>query len=232
MKVAIIQSNYLPWKGYFDIIHDVDLFIFHDDLQYTKQDWRNRNQIKTPKSKKWITIPVGRKAEHLMIEAVEPTSTDWQKEHWNTIKVNYGQSPGFQLFSDFFSDFYLKQRWSNLSKLNQYLIREISKFLGSDTSFINSGPLKLRGARTDKVINLLKEVKATQYVSGPTARGYIEQDKFDKAGIELLFKNYEGYPHYPQFGDKFDHAVSIIDLLFQNGLDTPYFIWGWRANPK
>ena len=170
MKVAIIQSNYLPWKGYFDIIHDVDLFVFHDDLQYTKQDWRNRNQIKTANAKKWITIPVGRKAERSKIEDVEPSSTEWQKEHWRMIQANYERAPGFHRFADFFEDFYLKRTWDNLSKLNQYLIQEISHQLGIEIPFINSGPLNLSGMRTDKVINILQAVNATQYLSGPTAK--------------------------------------------------------------
>jgi hypothetical protein len=228
MKVAIIQSNYLPWKGYFDIINDVDLFVFHDDLKYTKQDWRNRNQLQGPSGKFWITIPVGNKAEKLDIEEVRLASHAWQKKHWNLVRETYSRAPFFKYYADFFEAFYLANTWSSLSELNQYLTVEISNLLKIKTRFVNSGPFKLPGARTDKVINILKAVKASVYLSGPTAKNYIEGEKFAQAGINLVFKDYDNYPEYSQFGSAFDHHVSIMDLLFHTGPDAPYYIWGWR----
>jgi hypothetical protein len=227
-KVAIIQSNYLPWKGYFDIIHDVDLFVFHDDLKYTKQDWRNRNQLKNGDTKLWITLPVGAKAERLNIDQVTLSSADWQTNHWNLIKQTYGKAAFFTHYADFFEEVYLRRKWNFLSELNQYLIKAICGLLDVKTPFINSGDLNLPGNRTDKVINIVKAVGGTSYLSGPTAMNYIEKEKFESAGIELVFKSYEGYPEYPQNGFPFDHQVAIVDILFHTGPKAHHYIWGWR----
>lgn len=227
-KVAIIQSNYIPWKGYFDIIHDVDTFIFYDDLQFTKNDWRNRNKIKTPRGAEWISIPVGTDLRRLICE-VELKDPSWQQKHWNMLCLNYRKAPHFKEFRTFLENVFLGRVWTNLSELNQYLIRTIAQeFLGIQTEMIDSRAFDLEGQRLDRLLDLLRKAGADSYVSGPAASSYIEPEKFEAAGIELIYKSYEGYPRYPQLHGAFEHGVSVIDLLLNVGRDAPRYIWGWR----
>jgi hypothetical protein len=227
-KVAIIQSNYIPWKGYFDIIHDVDLFIFYDDVQYTKNDWRNRNKIKTSQGLCWLTIPVGSREDRLIYE-VEIEEVSWTRKHWETIKQSYAKAPYFKKYQGFFEYVYLNAKWTNLSELNQFLIKTISQdFLGMKTNFGDSREYHPGGRKLERLIDLLLKVEAKLYVSGPSAKGYIEENRFKEVGIELVFKDYSGYPEYPQLFPPFEHAVSILDVLFNCGPAAPDFIWGWR----
>jgi hypothetical protein len=228
-KAAIIQSNYIPWKGYFDVIHDVDLFIFLDDVQYTVRDWRNRNKIKTAQGLRWLTVPVGVDRNRLIHE-VEIADDGWNKIHWETLKQNYSKTPYFKLYREFFEQVYLGAKWVNLSELNQYLIKMISRdFLGIKTEFIDSRELHATGSKQDRLIDLLLKSGADYYLSGPAARDYIDEKGFAEAGIELQYKDYSGYPEYPQLYPPFEHGVTILDLLFNCGSSSAEFIWGWRG---
>src|SRR5574337_559225 len=228
MKVAVIQSNYVPWKGYFDIIHEVDVFVFHDDLQYTKNDWRNRNKIKSTVGPIWFTIPVGT-SEHRLICDVEIRDPSWQRKHWNLLRANYANAPHFATYREFLADIYLARKWDKLSVLNQHLIKTISReILGIRTEFRDSRELGPEGAKLERLIDMLKKAGATSYLSGPAAKDYILPERFAAAGIELRWQDYSGYPEYPQQFPPFAHSVSILDLLLNVGADAPWYIWGWR----
>lgn len=227
-KVVVIQSNYIPWKGYFDIIHEADVFFFYDDVQYTKNDWRNRNKIKTPGGTKWLTVPVGFNLGDL-ISDIKLEDNDWQKKHWMTLEQFYSQAPHFDLYCEFFKEVYLEMKWDKLSDLNQFLIKTISqRFLGMDTEFRDSRELNPIGKKADRVMDLLKKAGADIYISGPSAKNYIAEDTFKEARIKLEYKDYSGYPEYSQFHPPFNHYVTILDLLFHTGPEAPYYIWGWR----
>lgn len=229
-KVAIIQSNYIPWKGYFDIINDADLFIFLDDVQYTKNDWRNRNKIKTPQGLKWLTIPVGSKLNRLICE-VEIKDNSWQKEHWMKIEENYKNAKYFELYRGFFEEIYLTKTWINLSELNQYIIKKISlDILGITTEFINSNDLPQDGKKQDKVLSLIHAIDGDVYISGPAAKNYNKDELFEEQGVKLIYKDYANYPEYEQFYMPFEHGVTILDLIFHKGPEAPFYIWGWRKN--
>jgi len=224
VKVAILQSNYIPWKGYFDIIQNVDLFIFHDDIQYTKSDWRNRNKIKSAGGLKWITIPCGTD-EHRLICDVKLPDTNWQEKHWNMIKSHYRKSTFYSYYYDFFDEVYTKIRWKYLFEINQYIIKKIStEIFGLKTKFDDSRNYNLKNSKAERVIELLEKVNATSYLSGPSAKSYLNNSLFLKKGINLEWMNYNGYPEYPQFYPPFAHHVSIIDLLFHTGPNAKYFI--------
>ena len=228
-KVAIIQSNYIPWKGYFDIINDSDIFIFLDDVQYTKNDWRNRNKIKTSNGASWLTIPAGSNLNRLINE-VEFNNNKWQKEHWNKIEINYKDAIHFETYRGLFEDIYLNKEWTNLSMMNQYIIRTIAKeILGIKTTFMNSSELDQTGKKQEKVISLINSVNGKRYISGPAAKNYNDDQLFSEHGIELIYKDYSNYPEYEQFHSPFEHGVSILDLIFHKGPDAPYYIWGWRG---
>jgi hypothetical protein len=226
--VVVLQSNYIPWKGYFDLIHDADLFIFYDDLQYTKNDWRNRNKIKTPKGAEWITIPVGTDAHRLICE-VEIKDTTWQAKHWKSIQQHYGKCPYFALYRPFFEDVYLARKWANLSAMNQHLIRAISKdLLNLPTEFRDSREYGLTGQKLERLLELVTKSGADRYMSGPAAKDYIDASRFAAVGIELMWKDYSDYPEYSQRFPPFEHGVSILDLLFNVGPYAHWYIWGWR----
>jgi hypothetical protein len=227
-KVVILQSNYIPWKGYFDLLNDADVFIFYDDVQYTKNDWRNRNKIMTPNGPRWLTIPTGIDAHRLVCD-VTLNDPSWQAKHWDTIRQNYMRAPHFKHYRPFFEDIYRGKEWATLSELNQHLIKSIARdLLGAQTEFDDSRNYQLSGQRLERLLDLVKQADATQYISGPAAKSYIDDAEFARIGVELAWKDYAGYPEYPQGPLPFEHGVSILDVLFNVGPAAPEVIWGWR----
>lgn len=231
MIVAIDQPNYIPWKGYFDLIHDVDLFVFYNDVQYTTRDWRNRNKIITPNGEKWLSIPTGSNRDRLICE-VKLEDKTWQRKHYETIEFAYSKAPFYKKYKRFFEEIYLGKTWDYLFELDQYLIEHVSKdILGIKTKFVDSRDYPKTGAKHAKLLSLLDSIGGVDiYESGPTAKDYIIPSDYQNKGIELVWKNYSGYPEYPQMSEQFNHQVSIIDLIFNVGEDAPYYIWGWREN--
>jgi hypothetical protein len=226
--VVIIQSNYLPWKGYFDLIHDADLFIFHDCVQFTKQDWRTRNRIKMRDGLHWISVPV-HAAKDARICDVTLAGDDWAGKHLRTLHHAYGKAPHWRELESYLAELY-GRTWASLSELNQTLIGRIARdWLGIDTELVDSRQFQAVGAKTERVIDLLVKAGATRYISGPAARAYLEPARFAEADIELVYKDYSGYPEYPQPHPPFDHAVTILDVLACVGRDASKFIWGWRS---
>jgi uncharacterized protein Usg len=229
-KVAINQSNYIPWKGFFDLIHDVDVFLFYDDVQYTVRDWRNRNRVKTAQGTIWLTVPVGNDRNRRICDVTIPDDA-WQRKHWMTIQHAYSRAPHFNRFREFFRWVYLDNRWISLSALNQNLITTIAKeWLDIRTEFIHAPVLGAEFRKQDRILKLLETAGADIYISGPAARAYLDEEEFRQAGIELIWKDYGAYPEYPQLHPPFEHAVSIIDLLVHTGPDAPYYVWKWRED--
>ena len=222
----MLQSNYIPWKGYFDIIHDVDLFIFYDEVQYTKNDWRNRNKIYTKDGLHWITVPVlGSITESIDQARIVPDR--WQEKHFNTLVTVYSKAPYFEKYRGFLEYVYLETHWEMLYQLNRYLIMEIARnFLGIQTVFASSRDYSSEGTGHQKLLNLLKAAGAEYYVSGPAAKDYIIAEDYEKAGIALHWKDYSKYKPYPQLHEPFESKVSVLDLLFNTGDDAPGYIWG------
>lgn len=230
-KVAILQSNYLPWKGYFDIINMADVFVFHDDLQYTQQDWRNRNRIKTPGGARWLTVPCGSQKGHTIAEVTLHDHT-WQDDHWRRISANYRRAPFFDRYAGFFEDVYLNRQWGNLCELNHFLIRHLCRdFLHIETAFDDSRHYRLTSRKAARVLELLEQVGATEYISGPAAQSYLDEADFAKRGIHLTWMDYSGYPEYPQLHPPFDHHVSIIDLLFNVGAEATRYMKSFNPRP-
>jgi hypothetical protein len=227
-RLVVLQSSYIPWKGYFDLIHDADLFVFYDEVQFTKNDWRNRNRIKTPQGSQWLSVPVGDKIGRKICE-VEISSSNWQSKHLASLKLNYCKSPFFEMYSFLLDDLYLKKKWTSLSQLNQCTTRIIADVLGIKTELIDSHAFNSSGDKLDKLLSLIKQVGADVYISGPSAKAYIDEERFKQEGIKLIWKDYSGYPEYPQRFPPFEHAVTVLDLLFNVGPEAPRHIWGWRT---
>ncbi len=232
MKLAVLQSNYIPWKGYFDIIHDVDLFLFYDEVQYTKNDWRNRNRIQTQHGPQWLTVPVSAGLD-TRIDQAKIVPDRWQMKHYQAILTSYAKAPYFKQYREFLEFVYLDSEWQLLSELNQFLICRIAgDFLRIPTHFGDSRDYPSAGSGHEKLFSLVRSAGASSYLSGPAAKEYIRTEDYEQAGIQLQWKDYSGYPDYPQLFQPFERAVSIWDLLLNTGPDAPWFIWGWREAPQ
>jgi len=223
-KVAILQSNYIPWKGYFDIIGAVDQFIIYDEVQFTKNDWRNRNRIKTKNGIQWITIPVRQMKLSQRISETEISDKAWRKKNWQTLITNYGKAPNFHTYAGQFENFYKTFEGSRLSDINLTLIKMICEMLGIDTVISNSANFELVGNPTERLVNLCKQVHADVYFSGPAAKNYLCEDFFTQAGIKVEWMEYDHYPEYSQLYPPFEHRVSIVDLLFNEGENSVHYI--------
>lgn len=224
MVTSVIQSNYLPWRGYFDIIGMSDIFVFYDDVQYTKNDWRNRNIVKTNNGNLWLTVPCGDNIKRLIYE-VKILNNNWQKKHYQSIIQNYARAKHFDYLKNFLKYVYLEKQWTHLSELNQYLIEKISTdYLGFNCKFYRSNDFSINGDKNERLVELLFKVGATEYISGPSAKDYIDFNKFEQAGIKIKWMNYSGYKEYPQQFPPFDPNVSILDLLLNCGPDSKKYL--------
>lgn len=223
-KIAIVQSNYIPWKGYFDMIAAVEEFVLYDDMQYTRRDWRNRNQIKTPQGLQWLTVPVKVKGKyHQTIFETEIEGSEWALVHWKSLQQNYRRSPHFEEISEWLEPLYLG-KYTRLSELNRAFLEGVCAYLGITTIISNSSDYTLSDGKTERLADLCVQAGATEYISGPAARDYVETQVFSDRGIQLSWFDYTGYPEYPQLWGDFSHYVTILDLLFNCGKATPDFM--------
>lgn len=228
--ILIDQSNYIPWKGYFDMINMVDEFMLYDDMQYTRRDWRNRNKIKTPQGLYWLTIPVKVKGKFFQkIKDTYISDSKWAQEHWKVINYNYSRAPYFGAYKKIFEKLYLGSKTTRLSEINSGFIEAICKLLGIKTKITSSSDYNVIEGKTERLVDLCQQAKATEYLSGPSARDYIRSDLFKKAGIKLTYMDYSGYPEYPQFYPPFEHGVSILDLIFHTGPDATKYMKSFKV---
>lgn len=215
-KVAILQSNYIPWKGYFDLIASVDEFILYDDMQFTKNDWRNRNKIKTPKGLEWLTIPVGSDISRKINEVALPNNA-WQIKHLKSFEINYGRAPYFDEVMSLLKPVYLNQNIKMLSAFNRALIECVCTYLGIKTKISYSWDYTLGDGKTERLVSLCQQANAQIYVSGPAAKDYLDESLFNEKMIQVEWFDYAGYHAYPQLWGDFEHGVSVLDLLFNCG---------------
>lgn len=224
-KVAILQSNYIPWKGYFDLIAAVDEFILYDDMQFTKRDWRNRNQIKTPQGVQWLTVPVNVKGKyHQTIRETVIEGHDWTQTHWKTLVLNYSRTPYFKEIATWLEPLYLNQLNTSLSELNRQFIEAICHYLNIKTKITNSWDYVLTEGKTERLANLCTQAGGTEYISGPSAKNYIDEDVFTEQGIKLSWFDYSDYTEYPQLWHDFTHGVTVLDLLFNCGKSSHQYM--------
>jgi len=224
-RVAILQSSYIPWKGYFDLMGQVDEFILYDDAQFTKRDWRNRNQIKTKDGVLWLTIPVHVKGLFTQaIKDVEISDASWGDKHFKTIAAAYARAPYFREYRDMLEELYRGSRSLRLSEANRRFIDAFAGLLGIRTKVSWSMDYFLPEGRVERLVALCQQAGATAYLSGPAAKDYIDPALFADAGIDLSYMDYGGYPEYPQLYPPFTHHVSVIDLIFSVGSAAPEYL--------
>lgn len=229
MKVAVNQSNYIPWRGYFDIIASVDLFVFYDDLQYTKGDWRNRNRIKTAQGAQWLTVPVVyKRLDKLICETEICNDADWRRDHLNQWNLHYSNAP-------FFDDALgiLDQLGRNedltISQLNIRLIRAVCAYLGIETPMVMSSEFNLSGSKTARLVDLLRKIGCSSYLSGPNGDNYLDKEMFRENGLHLYYKTYD-YEPYPQLWGPFEGAVTVLDLIANCGPHSAELIHSLTPN--
>jgi hypothetical protein len=232
MNCVILQPSYIPWRGYFHQIYKADVFVFYDDVQYDKHGWRNRNRVKTPNGPQWLTIPVLTKGllsnvtpiNEIMMNPVQ----DWRQKHRTTLQQAYAKAPYYKMYAPLLDEIYAYGQDAQTGLLADFTIAStmgLARAIGiENTRFLRSSSLRADGAKTDRLLYILRSVGATHYISGPSARGYLEEDKLAAAGISLEYINYH-YPIYEQLYPPFDPQVSILDLLFMKGPQSPDYIW-------
>lgn len=229
MKCVILQPSYIPWRGYFHQIEKADVFVFYDDVQYDKHGWRNRNRIKTHQGTKWLTIPVlagDAPIEHTPINQVLIDQRQpWNRKHWMTLEQSYGKAPYFHQTMTLLEEHY-RQPPALLADFTIELTIVLARQLGIEhTRFMRSSQIGASGAKTERLIQILTYLGADQYISGPSAKNYIDETQFASAGIALEYMEYN-YPEYAQLYPPYDPQVSILDVMFMTGPDALSYIVG------
>jgi len=228
-KIIITQSNYIPWKGYFTSMKEATHLVLYDDMQYTKRDWRNRNKIITQKGPTWLSIPVNVKGKyHQKINEAKVNDIEWSSKHWSVIKQNYKKAPCFDTYGKVFEDIYLNKlkNLHFLSDINRTILQSCVELLDIDITIVDSREFDLQGGKTEKLVNICKELNAESYFTGPAAKAYMSEELFENEGIKVKYYDLQGFPEYQQLWDGFDHFVSIVDMFMNLGKDTiKYFNW-------
>ena len=225
-KALILQSNYIPWKGYFHAINEVDVFVMYDDVQYTKNDWRNRNLIKSKTGLQWLTIPVETKHRSLQkINQAQIVPNNWALKHLSSIKHNYTKASCFKEYISFFEDLYHHCNYKYLIDVNRYFLTSICELLDIKTPIVQSSDYNLKSTnKTERIVEMCSKLNVTDYYSGPAAKAYIETDLFIDANIGLHYFDYANFPTYQQLYLPFLHEVSVIDVILNTGSDAKKYI--------
>jgi hypothetical protein len=223
--VAIVQSSYIPWKGYFDLMHSADLFVLYDDVQYTRRDWRNRNRIKTKDGVQWLTVPVETKGHYqTRIRDIRVSDPGWGARHLARLRHAYARAPFLAAYAGVLEELYLGTATSYLSEINRRFLAALAELLGIATPLAWSDDYRLVEGRSERLLDLCRQAGARRYLSGPSARAYLDEAIFAREGIEVVYADYAGYPEYPQLFPPFDHHVSVLDLLLNVGPEAPRYM--------
>jgi WbqC-like protein family len=227
-RVAILQSNYLPWRGYFDILGAVDDFVIYDVVQFTKNDWRNRNRIKTRNGPVWLTIPVQSSGKFgQTIATTRVADPAWADRHWRSLAQAYARAPFFAQYEAAIGATYQRCRViDELSRINLEFITLVAGLMGLTTPLHDAADLPMLGDRTGRLVSICGALGATEYLSGPSAREYLDLAQFTAAGIAVSFADYSGYQPYPQGPGPFASSVTALDLLCHTGPEAGRHLLG------
>lgn len=217
MIITIHQPNYLPWLGFFYKLSLADVLVFLDNVQFTKNGYQNRTEIKTSQGKQWLTVPVLTKGKpQQLTNAVEiDNKIDWRKNHWKTIVQNYSKSPHFALIAPLLEEAYAKE-WCRLVDLNEKLIQGVCKILGLELRFVKASELNVPGTGSALLLNICQVLKADTYISGPSGKDYLDVNAFNANNVKLDFSAFK-CPPYPQMWGNFIPNLSVIDLIANGG---------------
>lgn len=216
--VAIVQSSYIPWRGYFGLIQAADEFVLLDEVQYTRRDWRNRNRIKTPQGARWLTIPVKSKGRYLQkISETRASDPGWAEKHWRTIRACYGRAAHFERYRRTFEELFMGCEEVFLSRINRRFLEAMCRILAIRTPLTDSADYELTSGKSERLVEICRQAGATDYLSGPAARDYLDEGMFAEAGVRVHWADYSGYGAYRQLHPPFDPALSIVDLILNEG---------------
>ncbi len=217
MIVAAHQPNFLPYFGYFHKISHCDVFVFLDDVQYTRHGFTNRNRIRTPSGQMWLTVPVETEGDlHITIKDLRIINDGvWQLEHTKALRRNYNRTKYFEEFESLLELLYTTHQ-SYLSEMNIHTIRKICSILDIDVKFVKSSELSVSGKKTDLLVSICEEVGGNVYLSGVSGKKYIDVDTFKDWDIEIRYNMFT-HPVYEQAFSGFVKDLSIIDYLFNTG---------------
>jgi len=225
VRICIIQSCYIPWKGFFDLIGRCDEYVMFDSAQYVKRHWHNRNRIKTANGVEWLTIPVSTKGKFAQpIEHVD-IEKPWADKHWHALELAYRRAPFFEQLAPTAKGWYERaEKETRLTAVNEIFLREISALLGLDTRITRDAIYPASGVKTERLLAIARAAGAKHYVSGPSARDYLDEAQLASADIATEWMSYDGYAEYPQPNGKFEHAVTVLDLLFNAGPAARHYL--------
>jgi hypothetical protein len=225
LRICIIQSCYIPWKGFFDLIGRCDEYVIFDSAQYVKRHWHNRNRIKTANGVEWLTIPVVTKGR--FDQAIDEVMIEkpWADKHWRALELAYGRAPFFKQFAPTVKAWYESaEKLARLSDVNALFLISIAGLLGLGTRIVSDAAYPVQGDKTERLLAICQAARADRYLSGPSAKSYFDESLFASAGITPEWMSYDGYPEYPQLHGDFEHAVSVLDLLFNTGPEAARLI--------
>jgi len=225
MTALITQSNYIPWKGYFDNIALADVFVIYDDMQYTKRDWRSRNKVKSDAGLKWLSIPVEVKGKfHQKINETKVSDKGWNKSHLNTILNYYRTAPCFKENKEWLEALFMNCDSLWLTEINRYFIEQIMMYLDVQCEIKDSREFTLVEGKTEKLVSICEQVNASNYITGLAAKDYMNENLFTERGINVHYSDYSGYEEYPQLNPPFEHGVTILDLILNVGKKTRNYL--------
>ena len=231
MIVAIHQPQYLPWLGYFDKMRRADVFCYLNDVQYKKNEWQNRNRIKTAQGWQWLTVPVCYHFPEKINEVKINNTTGWQKKHLQALVTNYSRAPFYKTYSAIFEDAFARD-WEFLSELNMHLLAYLREALAIQTKpTVISSDLELREEPTDRLIDICKVVGADTYLAGQGGSEYMDLERFENNGIKVIFQDFK-HPVYAQLFADFKSHLSIVDLLFNCGPESMQVIIEANSEPE
>ena len=224
-RIAIVQSSYIPWKGYFDLVNSVDEFVLFDDVQYTRRDWRNRNRIKTSNGTVWLSIPVSSKGQFdEPVKSIRVSDQEWGSRHWRTLRANYARAAHFRTYAPLLESLYLDCEESHLSAINRRFLTALCGILGIRTKLTWSWDYEVGAGKTERIVSICRQAGADVYVSGPSAASYLDARQFEEANVELVYFDYSRYPEYRQLFPPFEHRVSVLDLILNEGPEAPRYM--------
>jgi hypothetical protein len=218
MILTAHQPSYLPWLGLFAKMKKSDIFVYFDNVSYSKRDWSSRNKIRNEKSWLWLTVPVltKDKKNQIFTEVKIDNNQEWARKHWAKISMNYSKAPFFSLYENFFREVY-DTEWNYLSELDEHITKYLMKILGIKTKFVKaSTSLHLEGKKSSLVLDMCKKMNASTIIFGGEGKNFAQVEDFESAGIKPIFQEYK-HPVYPQIHGEFISHMSIIDLLFNCG---------------
>ncbi|MBW2558001.1 MAG: WbqC family protein [Deltaproteobacteria bacterium] len=216
MIISVHQPQYLPWLGYFDKINTADIFVLLDNVQFKKNEWQNRNKIKTANGWQWLTVPVMYKYPQSIKEVEINNKDKWQHRQRQAIISNYKKAPCWSLLEGFFEEVFSSE-WQYISQLNIHVVKRLAGLLGITTPIHVASELgEFPEDPDDRLIALTKHFNAGVYLAGGGGKGYMDMERYARSGVDVIFQEYS-HPVYDQLFGAFEPFMSVVDLIYNHG---------------